>query len=426
MVQLNRCRSLARAGALFLGLASLCASTAAPPPTATISEDQARASVLTHTTNGLISIQPWAVLLGSHALGVSWVTSKPADGLLEYTQDTTATNWQQAWYSEDGLRQANGTVQKAVIPNYDPSKPLRFHAISREITSFKPYKVTFEPPQQSVQRAFPPILRNREEISFAVFNDVHNRIQNYPLLMEHAEPPIKFAVFNGDVLQDPQNEQELTDYLLKPMAWFTSKSIPCFFLRGNHETRGAFARSLRDYLLLPDNKFYTAMTFGPTRVVFLDTGEDKPDASVEYSGLVDFDPYIARQLTWLKEEINSPEFRKAKWRIVVMHIPPDWRKEDSKLWHGERRVREQFVPLLDQGHVTAVISGHNHYAEMVEPCPDKSRGFQFPVFIGGAPTLTNATLTRVDANVSQLKIRQIRSNGSVTAEKTWDQKVESL
>jgi len=55
-------------------------------------------------------------------------------------------------------------------------------------------------------------------------------------------------VFNGDVLNDPQTERELTDHLLVPMAWFASRSIPCFFLRGNHETRGAFARRLKDYV----------------------------------------------------------------------------------------------------------------------------------------------------------------------------------
>ncbi|HRZ37249.1 MAG TPA: metallophosphoesterase [Candidatus Paceibacterota bacterium] len=81
-----------------------------------------------------------------------------------------------------------------------------------------------------------------------VFNDVHNRVPLYPLLTGRAGSSIDFAVFNGDVLNDPQTERELTDHLLVPMAWFASRSIPCFFLRGNHETRGAFARRLKDYV----------------------------------------------------------------------------------------------------------------------------------------------------------------------------------
>lgn len=381
-------------------------------------EGDARAKVLAQLTEGLFAIQAWAQLLASNQLGVSWITSEPADGIVEYTQHDTGENWQKAWYSVDGLRQANGKVQRAVINNYDPTKPLRFRAQSRPIKEFKPYRTTFGEPQTSSERSLKPILRDGS-VSFAIFNDVHNRIQNYPLLMAQAGGPVGFAVFNGDVLQDPQTEKEVEEHLLQPMAWFASQSIPCFFLRGNHETRGAFARHLRDYLVLPGGKYYAAMSFGPMRVVLLDTGEDKPDDNKEYSGLVDFEPYISEEIAWLKHEIASPAFREATWRVVVMHIPPDWRKDPAELWHGQRRVNEKFVPLLDQARVNAIISGHTHRAELIEPCPDKSRGFQFPVFIGGAPPPSNATLIRVDATPTKLKIARIHSDGTVQAEKSW-------
>ena len=102
-----------------------------------------------------------------------------------------------------------------------------------------------------------------------------------------------------------------------------------------------------------------------------------------------------------------------------MHIPPDWRKEEATLWHGERRVRERFAPLFDAGRVTAVISGHTHKAEVIEPCPDPSRGFQWPVFIGGASTLSSATVTRVDADATTLKITRFSIDGSVGAVRSW-------
>jgi len=53
--------------------------------------------------------------------------------------------------------------------------------------------------------------------------------------------------------------------------------------------------------------------------------------------------YIEEQLAWLRREIAGEAFQQATWRLVVMHIPPDWRKEESMLWHGERRVRERFA-----------------------------------------------------------------------------------
>ena len=56
---------------------------------------------------------------------------------------------------------------------------------------------------------------------------------------------------------------------------------------------------------------------------------------------------------------------------------------------------------------------------MIEPCPDVRRGFRWPVFIGGAPALTNATVIRVDAAQQTLKVACIRSDGAVAAEKRW-------
>ena len=403
--------------------AALALTAARAQQPLTPAETEGLAEVRAQQTEGMIALQPWAQLMGAGQLGIGWMTSTPADGVVEWTQapDTDTAQpaaWQEAWYSEDGLRQANGTAHRAVIEGYDPTRPIRFRARSRPITSFKPYKVTFGEPALSQERALPPLTRPAGAASFIVLNDIHNRPHLYAPLLAKAGAPVDFAVLNGDILQDPQSEKDIADHLLAPMAWFTARSIPCYFLRGNHETRGAAARTLKNYLPLPDNRYYTAMTFGATRVVFLDCGEDKPDASSEYSGLVDFDPYMERQRAWLEAEIATDAFRNAAWRVVIVHIPPDWRTPDEKLWHGERRMRERFAPLFDKGNVTAVISGHNHKAELVEPHPDPAHGFRWPVFIGGAHPLSNATVIRVDADDHSLTIKCIRSDGSVFVENT--------
>ena len=402
--------------------ACLIAGAASAQSAVSTAEAEGLAAIRAQATQGVIAVQPWAQLMGSGRLGIGWITSLPADGVVEWTQTFDAGQpfaWQEAWFSEDGLRQANGTAQRAVIEGYDPSRPLRFRARSRAISSFKPYKVAFDEPARSQERILPALARPDGAVSFIVFNDIHNRAGLYQPLLNRAGAPIDFAVLNGDVLQDPQSEAEIVQNLLQPMSWFTARGIPCFFLRGNHETRGAAARRLKDYLTLPDGRYYTAMTFGAARVVLLDCGEDKPDTSPEYSGLVDFDRYMEAQLAWFAREIETPAFRQAMWRLVVVHIPPDWRVPEEKLWHGARRMRERFAPLFDKGRVHAVISGHNHKAELVEPCPDAARGFRWPVFIGGAHPLEKATVIRVDADARRLAIRCIRSDGTVHAEQQW-------
>jgi len=117
------------------GLLAAAATAQWPTPEA---ETNAVAAIRAQRTDGLIAVQPWAQWLDAHRLGVGWLTSQPADGVVEWTQAETGEDWRQAWFSEDGLRQANTRIQRAVIAGYDPAKPLRFRARSRAITGFKP------------------------------------------------------------------------------------------------------------------------------------------------------------------------------------------------------------------------------------------------------------------------------------------------
>lgn len=407
---------------VVVGAFGLCAwaAWAQRYPLMSEAETNALAEIRAQQTAGAISLQPWVQIMGEGRLGVGWMTAQEADGVAEWTQsEAEGEAWKTAWHSEDGLRQANGTSHRAVIAGYDPAKPIRIRAVSRPIASFKPYKVTFGAAVTSDVRRL-PAFGLPGGVSFLVFNDIHNREQLYPLLAPKAGGAVDFAVFNGDVLQDPQTEQDVVAHLLMPMAWFASKGTPCFFLRGNHETRGAFARHLKGYLALPENRYYAAMTFGAARVLFLESGEDKPDTSPEYSGLVDFDTYVEEELAWLRREVAGEAFRRATWRIAVVHIPPDWRVTEEELWHGQRRMRERFAPLFDEAKLDVVISGHNHKAALVEPCPDVRRGFRWPVFIGGAHPYTNATAIRVEADAKTLKVACFRSDGTVAGEKTWN------
>ncbi len=381
-------------------------------------EAAAKAKIEAQRTDGLIRVQPWVNVLGPDRLGVVWMTSLPADGVVEWTQaaGSEAGAWQKAWYSQDGLRQANGTVQRAVVRLDDPSKPVRLRAISRPIVQFGSNRVVFDGAVTSRTVTVSAPARGSGKVSFLVFNDIHSRSHLYPQLAPVAGAPVDFVVLNGDVLQDPPNEEEVAAHLLQPMAWFASQSTPCFFLRGNHETRGAHARHLKDYLLLPDGRYYAAMTLGSARILFLDSGEDKEDGHREYSGLVDFDAYIEEELAWLKLEIESEAFKRASWRVVVVHIPPHWRRTEGQVPLGMRRMCDRFAPLFDEGNVDVVISGHTHQAEVLEPCPDPGRGFRWPVFIGGAHPLEKATVIRVDASPETLKVVRYQSDGSVGAE----------
>ncbi|WP_337174969.1 metallophosphoesterase [Paludisphaera sp.] len=419
----SRPSPIAPALSLALALAIGLAPAAARAQQRTAAEDAARAEILGLKGDGLIAVPPWVQVLSGDSVGVGWMTAVAADGVVEWTQEpgeAAESSWKRSTSSRYGLVQANSTVQKAVLKGYDPTKPLRLRAVSRPITKFEPYKVEYGEPVASAEIRVSPLRRDDGSSSFVVFNDVHDRIQFYPLLTPLAGDGFEFIVLNGDILTDPMTEKQVVESLLLPMAWFASKGIPSFFLRGNHETRGAMARRLHEYLVLPEDRYYAAMTFGPTRVLLLDTGEDKPDESPEYSGLVDFDAYMEEQRDWLAAEVASDAYKAAPWHVVVQHIPPDYRTPADKKWHGPIRVEKLFGPLFDAGKVDLVVAAHNHRAEVIPPHPDPSKGFQYHVFVGDAHPLARATVQRVDASPTTLRVRRFHSDGGVGAEHSWE------
>ena len=69
------------------------------------------------------------------------------------------------------------------------------------------------------------------------------------------------------------------------------------------------------------NIYYTFRQ-GPIFFVILDTGEDKPDNDIEYAGITDYDNYRTEQVNWLREVLQSKEYKEAPFKIIVGHMQP--------------------------------------------------------------------------------------------------------
>jgi len=138
---------------------------------------------------------------------------------------------------------------------------------------------------------------------------------------------VDLAFLNGDMVHYVKDEAHLYRCVVEPCVQSFATRIPLVNVRGNHETRGGFARRLLDYFPADSGRYYYALRQGPVAFLILDSGEDKADTSSEYSGLVDFEPYLRREVEWLSRQIEDPSFRKAPFRVCLIHIPPDRRSE---------------------------------------------------------------------------------------------------
>jgi UDP-2,3-diacylglucosamine pyrophosphatase LpxH len=202
------------------------------------------------------------------------------------------------------------------------------------------------------------------------------------------------------MMSDLRNEAQVFRSVVAPCVRAFAKTIPFLYIRGNHEARGYFARMLMDYFPTDSQRFYYSFDHGPVHFILLDCGEDKSDSSKEYSGLVDFDRYRDQETEWLKADLRSDTSRKARFRIVFVHMPPTLYASNQEQRHGTEYVKNKWAPLLNAGKIDVMISGHTHRYAIVKP---KEGEWNFPIVVGSVDTILRADVSPRQINVTVAK-----------------------
>lgn len=398
----------------LLGLAAIALSSCstdrnADSPASLLPATRAVASTATgpatEPVEARITAGPWLQAPTATSVTLVWTTSVPCVSRVSFgtsPQELAET----AVSAHHGLLDANATLHRVTLSGLKPGTRYYYRVESRHMMEFKPYKTTYGATLQSETQSFATLDPVKERFSFVILNDRHEKAQG----MRQALASIRWEgvdlVFgNGDMLNDADGEKRVINNLVNPVVEAFASRIPFVFVRGNHETRGAFARSHLDYFPTPTGKFYYSFDHGPVHFLILDGGEDKPDASEEYSGLNAFEPYMLAQTEWLKNELASETFRKAGYRVCLLHIPPGDHDKDPVKWMKQTWLRKNWNPLLNAAGLDVMFSGHTHKYEEVPPGKADNA---FPIVIGGIDTVI-----RVDVGPERLEITTCNNDGSV-------------
>ena len=364
-------------------------------------------------------VKPYVQLLDENKVSVVWMTTEKATGYVTWSQDGWETS-RRAWNECDGLLDANTLVHRAVIEGFDSRKRLEYKVHSRVFANFGPYKVKYSRKEEVLSCVLKPVLPADGAITWAMFNDVHKNLAVYDRLIPHLSDISAFCVFNGDIISHVDNENDVLSGLLGPFSRVTQEAgLPVWYLRGNHETRGAFAREMRNYLALKNSNYYGSATIGGVRFVFIDTGEDKMDSHWAYSGLVDFDGYIARECEWLRREVASADWKNARARVVMRHIPSPFITANKKKWHSCLPRIHELDKILARANVTLAMAAHIHKWRWHEPIPERP----YPMIVGGGQMLTKpthhgcATLVKCRLDASGLSVKMVDQFGAVLINK---------
>ena len=270
---------------------------------------------------------------------------------------------------------------------------------------------------------------------FIVVNDVHDRIPTLEGVMAQVKSAdYDFAVLLGDCWTDPSPANG-AEKVFRSLAGYVrildAAHKPMLLVRGNHETRGAFAGRMANLFDLPgldaaaaqDNQNWPfVFRAGPLGLLALDTGEDDDATTDEksYKRPKFWQGYRDRELPWLRETIAAPAFKDAPWHIYASHIP----LYNPAGWESAS-ARSRWESTLAGAKIDLMIAGHDHSWKKVPGgvaiprTVKKTDGTTEPapitppcdVLIGGGPGANEATVMKVAATPATLDAVMIDAGG---------------
>lgn len=351
---------------------------------------------------------PYLQNLQENSVSIYWIMNRSSTSWVEYGSSSDLGKI--ARNSSHGLFDANLPVQKAYLKGLQSATDYYYRTASVEIVQYGAYNVIFGDTVYSEIKSFRTPSAGLSEFSFIAFNDVHDR----PAFIKDViawEDDFDFVAYLGDIMGHIDYTDDIINSVLKPSASFFAGEKPFYWVRGNHEARGSQARKLIDYIDVPGNKYFYTFNYGPAFFIVLDAGEDKPDTNQYYFSLADFDNYRYEQSLWLKEVVESSEYKSARFRIVLTHFPiylSEVVASDEIHRHGRANVQENFAKLLNESGVDLLLCGHTHRYHIAYP---EENVTNFHVVVGGGHIdQRHSTYTVVDFSGDKLNVRLKSSN----------------
>lgn len=356
---------------------------------------------------------------------VMWQTKVPTYSWVEYGTDTL--NMQRARTVVDGQVICNELQNKIRINNLLPGQKYYYRVHSQEIMIYQAYYKEFGNTAVSPFYSFTLPSSDTKEFTAIIMNDIHKQEATLLGLMDLVKDiDYDFVFFNGDCIDDPATEKEALYHLKMQCEAVNASSHPVFYLRGNHEIRNAYSIGLRNLFDYVGDKTYGSFSWGDTRFVMLDCGEDKEDASTVFYDLNDFTQLREDQVGFLKNELSSKEFKKAKKRVLINHIPlyymprpanPNRTNNENAQRpprpEGERRRFEPSYELwngmLSKAPFNINLSAHTHRYTYIPK--GEGNNNNFPVVVGGGPRLDSSSIMVLQKKGDKLSLRVITGKG---------------
>ena len=333
---------------------------------------------------------------------ITWMTDLPSHVRVAYGVDAQLTNY--AYATHDGMVDV-GTLHNVRLHGLKPGTKYKYRIEATPVFDIAAYWPTTGVAMQSPVFSFRTFNPRSPTVRFASITDTHESIGRIDTLMQRIRnDSLDFLVQTGDAFNGVSNETQLWEKWLSPIIdGALHQSVPLIVARGNHDTRGPFARDYTKYVPVEENRTYYARDVGPVHLLVLDTGEDKPDSTQVYAALNRFSEFRAEELDWFKHHSATDiRAKSAPFRIIVMH-QPTWGA--GWISPASDSVRAAWLRAANAAGVDLIIAGHNHRFSFT---PAGAQGNNYPVLVVGQDQVA-----KVQANAREIRVQLIGKDGAV-------------
>lgn len=321
-----------------------------------------------------------------------------------YLQNPTTSSITICWVTDadsTGVVRCQQDVGKPTIVSERAST--RYHRV--KVEKLKPntyygYSVTCE--GETAKGTFRTAASPGRSFRFVVYGDNRTQPLVHAAVLKRMEAfKADFMIQTGDLVANGENIPQWDEYWR--VTGPTLASLPIYPTLGNHERNGApyfqFFAVPRDY----------SFDYGDAHFVALDTNHTAPE--------------IPAQMEWLKKDLAAHQ--KAAWRVVFMHHTLyTCVDQPRRLIESEER-RKYMLPVLKEGHVLLVLSGHDHnyqrhLAEGITFLVTGGGGAPLYGVISGVPSTVTAKSVHhhceVTADKNRMQVRAVQPDGAVIDE----------
>lgn len=203
------------------------------------------------------------------------------------------------------------------------------------------------------------------EIHVYMLADTHSHVEEPVAVSRYFGEAPDLLILGGDNGNTASNPDSVLT-MTKLASAITHGTIPVIYMRGNHDTRGAYAEHLPEYVGTDRGNTFFPFRLGRLWGVVLDAGEDKTDDHAEYGDIADYTAFREEQTEMLREipqqgtgqerltESSTPV------RLALCHIP------FQVIETPFPEVFDRWTAELNRIGIDLMLSGHCHRLDYVE------------------------------------------------------------